>query len=59
MTAYPDARTQAQAQAQVQVQVQVRAIKANIVCYLIKSFAADELLACVRCALRRQDAGGG
>jgi FixJ family two-component response regulator len=51
MTAYPDARTQAQAQ--------VRAIKANIVCYLIKPFAADELLACVRCALRRQDAGGG
>ena len=45
MTAYPDARTQAQA------------IKANVVCYLIKPFAADELLACVRRALRRHDVG--
>ena len=43
MTACPDARTQAQAQA----------IKA-LVCYLIKPFAADELLACVRCALQRR-----
>src|SRR5258708_25605159 len=42
MTAYPDARTQAQ----------VQAIKANVVCYLVKPFAADELLACVRCALQ-------
>jgi FixJ family two-component response regulator len=49
MTAYPDARTQAQA----------KAIKANVICYLIKPFAADELLACVRCAMRRQDVGGG
>ena len=48
MTAYPDARTQAQA----------RAIKANVVCYLIKPFAADELLSCVRCALQRHDVGG-
>jgi FixJ family two-component response regulator len=47
MTAYPDARAQAQA----------RAIRANVVCYLVKPFAADELLACVRCALRRHDAG--
>jgi DNA-binding response OmpR family regulator len=47
MTAYPDARTQAQA----------RAIRANVVCYLVKPFAADELLACVRCALRRHDVG--
>jgi FixJ family two-component response regulator len=47
MTAHPDARAQAQA------------IKANVVCYLIKPFAADELLACVRCALQRQDVGGG
>lgn len=46
MTAYPDERAQA------------HAIKANVVCYLIKPFAADELLACVRCALRRHDAGG-
>jgi CheY-like chemotaxis protein len=49
MTAYPDARMQAQAQA----------IKANVVCYLIKPFAADELLACVRCALQGHDVGGG
>ena len=41
MTAYPDERTQA------------RAIKANVVCYLAKPFAADELLACVRGALQR------
>ena len=41
MTAYPDERTQAQA------------IKANVVGYLIKPFAADELIARVRCALRR------
>ena len=45
MTAYPDERTQAQA------------IKANVVCCLIKPFAADELLACVRCALRRRGVG--
>ena len=46
MTAYPDERTQAQA------------IKANVVGYLIKPFAADELLACVRRALQRHDVGG-
>jgi FixJ family two-component response regulator len=46
MTAYPDERAQAQA------------IKANVVCYLIKPFAADELLACVRCAVQRHDVGG-
>jgi DNA-binding response OmpR family regulator len=46
MTAYPDERARAQA------------IKANVVCYLIKPFAADELLACVRCALQRHDVGG-
>ena len=45
MTAYPDERAQAQA------------IKANVVCCLIKPFAADELLACVRCALRRRGVG--
>jgi DNA-binding response OmpR family regulator len=46
MTAYPDERAQAQA------------IKANVVCYLIKPFAADELLACVRHAMQRHDVGG-
>ena len=46
MTAYPDERTQAQA------------IKAKVVCYLIKPIAADELLACVRRAVRRHDVGG-
>jgi FixJ family two-component response regulator len=46
MTAYPDERAQAQA------------IKAGVVCYLIKPFAADDLLACVRRALQRHDVGG-
>ena len=46
MTAYPDARTKAQA------------IKSNVIGYLVKPFAADELLGCVRCALQRSDAGG-
>jgi FixJ family two-component response regulator len=41
MTAYPDERVRAQA------------IKNNVVCYLAKPFAADELLGCVRCAIRR------
>ena len=45
MTAYPDERSRTQA------------IKANVVCYLIKPFAADELLACVRRALQRHDVG--
>jgi FixJ family two-component response regulator len=40
MTAYPDERTQAQA------------IQAKILCYLIKPFAAEDLLACVRAATR-------
>ena len=40
MTAHPDERVRAQA------------IKANVVCYLAKPFAADELLACLRCAIR-------
>jgi len=47
MTAYPDERSRTQA------------IKANVVCYLIKPFAADELLACVRRAVQRHDVGGG
>ena len=46
MTAYPDERTRAQA------------IKASVVCYLIKPFAADELLACVHRALQRHDVYG-
>jgi hypothetical protein len=32
---------------------QAQAIKANVICYLMKPFAADHLLACVRCALER------
>ena len=46
MTAYPDERSRTQA------------IKANVVCYLIKPFAAEELLACVRRALQRHDVDG-
>jgi FixJ family two-component response regulator len=46
ITAYPDVRAQ------------VQAIKANVVCYLIKPFAADDLLACVRCALLRHVISG-
>ena len=40
MTAYPDERTQAQA------------MRDNVVAYLLKPFAADELLACVCRAVR-------
>jgi FixJ family two-component response regulator len=47
MTAYPDERARAQA------------FKAGVICYLIKPFAADELLACVRRVLQRRDVGGG
>ncbi len=43
MTAYPDERAQAQA------------IRAKVVCYLIKPFAADDLLSCVRRALQKRD----
>ena len=43
MTAYPDERVRAQA------------IKNNVVCYLAKPFAADEFLACVRCAIQRRN----
>jgi FixJ family two-component response regulator len=46
MTAYPDERARAQA------------MKADVVCYLIKPFAADELIACVHRALLRHDVGG-
>jgi FixJ family two-component response regulator len=41
MTAYPDERVRAQA------------IKNNVVCFLTKPFAADELLSCIRSAIRR------
>ena len=46
MTAYPDERSRRQA------------LKANVVCYLTKPFAADELLACLRRALQRHNVGG-
>ena len=46
MTAYPDVRAQAQA------------IKANVLCYLVKPFAADDLLACVRYAVQSRDPNG-
>ena len=46
MTAYPDERARAQA------------LKANVLCYLDKPFAADELLACVRLAIEGRDADG-
>jgi FixJ family two-component response regulator len=39
ITAYPDDRMRAQA------------LKAKVVCYLAKPFAADELLAWIRCAI--------
>ena len=39
ITAYPDDRVRAQA------------LKSNIVCYLAKAFAAEELLACIRRAI--------
>jgi FixJ family two-component response regulator len=41
VTAYQDERVRAQA------------IRNNVVCYLAKPFAADEFLACVRCAIQR------
>jgi FixJ family two-component response regulator len=42
MTAHPDERVRAQA------------LRANVVCYLVKPFAADELLACLRRATEQQ-----
>ena len=47
MTAYPDER------------VREQAIKSNVVCYLVKPFAADDLLACIRCAILRGRCGSG
>jgi FixJ family two-component response regulator len=41
VTAYPDER------------VRVQAIRNRVVCYLVKPFAADDLLACIRCAIQR------
>jgi FixJ family two-component response regulator len=43
MTAYSDDRVRAQA------------IRAKVVCYLAKPFAADELLACVRSAINGRE----
>ena len=43
MTAYPDDRGRAQA------------MKANVVCYLAKPFGAEELLNCVRSAVRGRE----
>jgi len=43
MTAYQDER------------VRALAIRANVACYLAKPFAAEELLACVHCALHGRD----
>jgi FixJ family two-component response regulator len=43
MTAYPDER------------VRALAIKANVICYLAKPFAAEELLGCVHSAVRGRD----
>jgi FixJ family two-component response regulator len=40
MTAYPEER------------VRTKAIKNNVICYLAKPFAADELLACVHRAIQ-------
>jgi FixJ family two-component response regulator len=42
ITAYPDERSRA------------NAIKANVLCYLVKPFAPEQLLACVRHALQRR-----
>jgi len=42
ITAYPDERSRA------------NAIKANVLCYLVKPFAPEQLLACVRRALQRR-----
>jgi FixJ family two-component response regulator len=40
ITAYPDDRVRAQA------------LESKVVCYLAKPFAVNELLACIRCAIR-------
>jgi FixJ family two-component response regulator len=46
ITAYPDER------------VQTQALRANVVCYLVKPFASDELLSCVRHALKDHGING-
>ena len=46
ITAYPDERIRAQA------------MKVNIACYLAKPFPADQLLSCVRSAIREPRGGG-
>ena len=47
ITAYPDEADRA------------RAIRAGVVCYLAKPFAADELLNCLRCVVSRWDGASG
>jgi FixJ family two-component response regulator len=47
MTAYPDERVRAQA------------MKNNVVCFLTKPFAADELLSCIRSAIQSGRRGTG
>lgn len=47
ITAYPDER------------VRVRALKAGVLCYLIKPFAEDEFLDCIHSALDRLGPPGG
>ena len=46
ITAFPDERTRE------------RALQAGVICYLTKPFSEDDLLACVRSALGRREAGG-
>ncbi|HUO67753.1 MAG TPA: response regulator [Gammaproteobacteria bacterium] len=43
ITAYPEAR------------LQTEALKSGVVCFLVKPFIAEDLLACVRTALKRRD----
>ena len=37
---------------------QARALRAGVSCYLSKPFSEDDLLACIRSALERREAGG-
>jgi FixJ family two-component response regulator len=46
ITAFPDDRDRA------------RALQAGVICYLSKPFKDDDLLACVRSALKSREAGG-
>jgi DNA-binding response OmpR family regulator len=46
ITAYPDDGDQA------------RALQAGVICYLVKPFNYNDLLACIRLALERREATG-